>query len=328
MISTETVKHSRLGSRSAALGLLILAGAFLVGCNAAKSPSAGTLSASSANLNFGNVAVGSSKSMPLTLTNGSNQSASIQLSQVNISGSAFHASGVVPPVTLTPGQSVVLNVGFQPSAGGAANGSISIASTATNPLLTFSLSGTGVASGQLGLSPASMSFGSVNVGSNQSLPGTLTAGSVGVTVSSATWSGTGFSLSGLSFPVTLQAGQTVPFTVTFAPQSSGSASGAVSFLSNASNSPNHESWSGTGVQTVQHSVALNWNPDTSGVQGYYIYRGGQTGGPYTKISALQPGTTYTDTNVISAQTYYYVVTALGTNSVESGYSNEAVATIP
>ena len=37
---------------------------------------------------------------------------------------------------------------------------------------------------------------------------------------------------------------------------------------------------------------------------------------------------YTDSSLISGQTYFYVVTAMGTNSVESGYSNEAVATVP
>jgi fibronectin type 3 domain-containing protein len=54
----------------------------------------------------------------------------------------------------------------------------------------------------------------------------------------------------------------------------------------------------------------------------------QSGGPYTKISALQTGTSYSDTTVASGATYFYVVTALGTNSVESGYSNEAMATVP
>jgi hypothetical protein len=318
------------------LGFIAFAAMLLAACNATKlgsttasTPAAtGTLSASSSSLSFGNVAVGSSKSKSLTLSNSGSQSATFQVSQVSISGTAFRASGPTPPITLAAGQTVVLNVAFQPSAGGAVSGSLSIASTASNPLLTLPLSGTGLAPGQVGVSPASMSFGNVTVGNSQILAGSLSAGSAGVTVSSATWSGSGFSLSGLSFPVTLQAGQSVPFTVTFAPQTQGTATGSVSFLSNASNSPSTESWTGTGVQVVQHSVALSWNPDTSGVQGYYVYRGGQSGGPYNKISSLLPGTSYTDVNVISAQTYYYVVTALGTNSVESGYSNEAMATIP
>ncbi len=86
--------------------------------------------------------------------------------------------------------------------------------------------------------------------------------------------------------------------------------------------------SGIGCGGRSHSVSLSWNPEASRVKGYYVYRGEQTGGPYTKISSLLPGTTYTDTTVAAGQTYYYVVTALGTNSVESGYSNEAAASVP
>jgi hypothetical protein len=190
------------------------------------------------------------------------------------------------------------------------------------------LSGTGLASGQLAVSPASLIFPAVTVGSSQNQTGTLTAGASSITVSSANWNGTGFSLSGISFPLTIQAGQNVPFTVTFAPQAAGTVNGAVSFVSNASNSPASETLVGTGVQATQHSVALTWSPNTSTVQGYYVYRGAQTGGPYTKISTLQPGTSYSDINVMSGQTYYYAVTAVGTDSAESGYSNEAAAAIP
>jgi hypothetical protein len=182
--------------------------------------------------------------------------------------------------------------------------------------------------GQLAVSPASMNFGAINMGASKSQSGTLTAGSSAITVSSASWNGTGYSLGGITFPTTVAAGQSVPFTVTFTPQVAGNAPGTVSFLSSASNSPSVEQWIGSGTQTGQHNVALTWNADTSTVQGYYVYRGGQTGGPYSQISGLQAATNYRDSAVSSGQTYYYVVTALGTNSLESGYSNEAVADVP
>jgi Abnormal spindle-like microcephaly-assoc'd, ASPM-SPD-2-Hydin len=182
--------------------------------------------------------------------------------------------------------------------------------------------------GQLAVSPSTMNFGSINVGVSRSQSGTLTAGSSAITISSASWNGTGYSLGGITFPVSVPAGHSVPFTVTFAPQASGSAAGTVSFLSNATNSSVVQQWIGSGVQTGQHQVALTWNPDTSSVQGYYVYRGAQTGGPYSRISALQAGTAFNDSAVSSGQTYFYVVTALGTNSIESVYSNEAIANIP
>jgi len=40
-----------------------------------------------------------------------------------------------------------------------------------------------------------------------------------------------------------------------------------------------ENLTGTALQTAQHNVDLSWNPDASTVQGYYVYRGNQTGGP-------------------------------------------------
>ena len=315
--------------------ILAMATLFTVGCASAKmtsTPSSplveGSLSASDSALNFGNVQVGNSKTMSLTLTNTDTQSATVEISKITVSGTGFNASGVTLPLTLTAGQSVTLNISFQPSSAGTANGNLSVACTATNSTVTVALAGTGLGSGQLAVNPASLNFSGVTVGSSQSLKGTLSAGSSSVTVSSASWNGTGFSVSGISFPVTISAGQNVSFTVTFTPQTAGAVSGTVSFISNATNAPTSESLAGTGVQSTQHSVTLTWNPDASTVQGYYVYRGAQSGGPYTRISTLQPGTSYTDATVASATTYYYVVTALGANSVESGHSNQVVAMIP
>ena len=316
--------------------ILALTTLFSLGCAGTKmastSPSSptptGSLSSSNSTLNFGNVQLGSAKSMSLVLTNAGTMSATVQISQITASGSGFTVTGVTLPVDLATGQSVTLSVDFKPTSAGSTSGNVSIASTATNANISVGLSGAGLASGQLTVSPASMNFSGVTVGGSQNLKGTLSAGSSSITVSSASWNGAGFSLSGISFPVTIPAGQNVPFTVTFAPQTTGAVNGTVSFLSNASNSPTNETLGGTGVQATTHSVALNWDPDASTVQGYYVYRGGQTGGPYTKISPLQPGTSYVDGSVLSGQTYYYVVTALGTNSLESTYSNEAVALIP
>jgi fibronectin type 3 domain-containing protein len=91
-----------------------------------------------------------------------------------------------------------------------------------------------------------------------------------------------------------------------------------------------ESVSGTGIAAPQHRVNLNWAPSTSsGVAGYYVYRGPQQGGPYNPInSALDPNTTYTDNSVQAGQTYYYVVTAINSAGLQSGYSNQVQAVIP
>jgi uncharacterized protein YjbI with pentapeptide repeats len=78
-----------------------------------------------------------------------------------------------------------------------------------------------------------------------------------------------------------------------------------------------------------HWVDLSWTASVSQVIGYNVYRAGNSGGPYTKInSTLDPNTTYTDQNVQSGSTYYYVTTAVDAQNNESVYSNQAVATIP
>jgi hypothetical protein len=185
-------------------------------------------------------------------------------------------------------------------------------------------------SGLLTVTPTTMSFGNVAVGGNSSLKGTLTANGADVTVSTAAWSGEGYSVSGISFPVTIPAGQSASFTVTFAPQAAGAAAGSITFDSNASDSTAAESLSGTGTsQTSSHTVGLSWNASTSTVAGYNVYRGTQSGGPYTKLnSSTMSSTTYTDSSVQSGTTYYYVATSVDANNVESGYSNQVTAIIP
>ncbi len=88
----------------------------------------------------------------------------------------------------------------------------------------------------------------------------------------------------------------------------------------------------SGVQQplpVSHSVALAWDPSTSAVVGYNVYRGAQMGGPYTKLNgSLILGTVYTDSTVQAGQTYFYVATAVDPNGVESEFSNEIPVTIP
>jgi fibronectin type 3 domain-containing protein len=136
-----------------------------------------------------------------------------------------------------------------------------------------------------------------------------------------------FSLSGLTFPLTIAAGQSIPFTLTFTPQTSGSASAIDSFTSNASNST-AETLTGTGAAPPQHSVDLSWTGTSTDV-GYNVYRGSQSGGPYAKInSALNASTTYIDSSVQAGQIYYYVTTAVDSSGAESSYSNQFQASVP
>jgi Abnormal spindle-like microcephaly-assoc'd, ASPM-SPD-2-Hydin len=287
-----------------------------------------TLSANPTSLSFGSVPTGSSQTISETLTNSGGSA--LTISQITTSGTGFSFSGVNPPITLNPGQNLTFSATFMPTTVGSITGMLSVTSTASNPSLSLALSGSGVTTGVLAVSPASVSFGSVTVGKSVSQTGTLTASNAPVTVSSIWANSSEFTVSGISVPTTIAAGSSATFNVVFAPQASGTASASLGFVSNSSNTPTLQTLSGTGVAPVQHSVALTWNPSTSSnVTGYNLYRGSVSGGPYTKLnSALNPGTSDTDTAVQSGQTYYYVVTAVDSSGSESLFSNQVQATIP
>ena len=289
--------------------------------------SAGALTPAAASISYGSVQVGNSIARPATLTN--TGTADVTISQASVSGAGFSISGLVPPVTLTPGQSYTFQTAFAPNAAGSVNGAITVASNASNTTVDISLSGTATASGLLTLSPASLNFGSVVVGQNKSMSATLGASGSSVTLSSATASSPEFTMGGLSFPYTIAAGQSAQVNITFKPQSSGSASGSISFNSNASTTPMTETLLGTGTAAVQHRVDLSWNGSTSTVTGYNVYRGSQAGGPYSKINSLpNAGTNYSDSSVQAGQVYFYVTTAVDSTGSESLHSNEVSASVP
>jgi fibronectin type 3 domain-containing protein len=130
-------------------------------------------------------------------------------------------------------------------------------------------------------------------------------------------------LSGITLPITISAGQSVPFTVTFTPNAPGTASGTLTFSSNASSSPTVQTLSGTG----QPWVGLSWQA-SNGAVSYNVYRKLTTDQNYTQINSGDGATTYTDNNVSAGTTYNYVVTAVNSESQESSYSNMAPATVP
>ncbi len=294
--------------------------------NSSGNSGVGQLAANPTSLQFGLNATNSTKTLSQTLNNVG--SAALTISQISATGAGYSFSGINPPVTLSPGQAATFSVEFAPQSSGAATGSLSVASNASNSTLSIALSGTGSSPGQLGVSPATVNFGNVVVGNSQSQTAALSASSGPVTVSSATMSGSEFSLSGLSLPLTIAVGTSVPFTLTFSPQASGSTSGTLTFTGSASNSGLVQTLTGTGTSATQRSVSLNWTASTSSNVTYNVYRGTTTGGPYpTQIDSGLPGTTATDSTVVSGQTYYYVVTAENSNG-ESGYSNQATAVIP
>jgi hypothetical protein len=274
--------------------------------------------------------VGSNSTQPLIITN--TGTATLTITQVNETGSAFKVSGFTLPINVNVGQQASITVAFLPTAVGAVAGNISIVSNAPTSPTSVTLNGTGIgATLTLSVNPTSLSFGNITTATS-SAPQTVTISNTGnssVTISQVTLTGAGYSMTGGNAPVTLSPSQNLILTVMFSPTVVGSVSGSISIVSNASVSPGPITLTGTGVAPVQHSVTLTWTASTSTVAGYNVYRGTTSGGPYTKISSsLITTLAYTDTTVQSGTTYFYVATSVDSSGDESVNSNEVSAPIP
>jgi hypothetical protein len=164
---------------------------------------------------------------------------------------------LVVPYKISAGAYLTLSVKFAPTSSGLSSGYVLFTSNSSNGSTEYSVSGTGVtAAGTVATTPASVSFGTVVNGTTNSQTVQLkNTGTASTTISSATVSGTGFKLSGISLPLTLSAGQTSNFTVGFNPAASGSVTGSVIIKSNATNPTYTMALSGTGA-TATRTISL------------------------------------------------------------------------
>jgi hypothetical protein len=193
------------------------------------------------------------------------------------------------------------------------------------------------ATAQIAVAPNPLNFGQVALGTTTTQDITITnLGTADVAILSASLDGLGYRLNALSIPFTVFAGHSLNVPITFAPSSSGTVTGSVSFVRADTNTAVTVAVSRQAVSVVSggatvapaHQAVVSWTASTSVVGGDNVYRGGQTGGPYTKVNAsLVSGFSYSDSAVTGGQTYFNVVTAVA-ETLESGYSAEAMAVIP
>jgi len=281
------------------------------------------------NDHYGRVEIGTSIRRYLVLKN--TGSRALRIKSKSVTGAAFTLGDFAVPVTVAAGSSIKLPVIFSPVALGKNYGNVTINSSAQNRQLRIDVHGVGVnaTSPHLSVSPASLDFGTVTVGSSAKLPLTLSATNAPVTISGARSDSSEFALSGLTVPLTIASGRSVQINVKFAPTAGGAATGKLTFLSNADNSPTLESLAGQGQAAGSHRTDLSWNASGDPVIGYNVYRGGKHGGPYSQInSALDSSASYSDSSVSAGATYYYVVTSVSADDLESTYSNEVKVLIP
>lgn len=283
---------------------------------------------------FGDVPLGTKDTETITVKN--EGVGTLAVYSITTSGKGVSISGITAPMSIAAGAEAHFTVAFLPEAAGSVSGSIAVKTSGPAGGFTISVSGTGLAASRvLTISPTSVAFGDVDLGSSATHEISLkNTGNSDIAVSSESIKGTGLSETGMGGAVTLTPGQSATLTVEFAPQSAGAVSGGVTIASNASNGTSITvPVTGTGVSTstpASKVVTLSWKASpSSGVVGYYVYRGSTSGGPYTKlVSSPIAETSYSDSTVTAGDEYYYVVAAVTSNGTESSYSNQAAISVP
>ncbi len=189
--------------------------------------------------------------------------------------------------------------------------------------------------------PSSIAFGDV-VTSSASAPVTVSlinSGSMSYSISAISVGGTNsadFAITGTgncSTSTVLAPLQSCPLQVTYTPSGTSTESAYIQITDNATGSPRKLTLGGSGI-TSAHFMALTWTASASpSVVGYNVYRGSQSGGPFTLLTPTPiSGTSYNDSAVTHLATYFYVVTSVGTNPpyspTESLNSSVVTGTIP
>jgi Abnormal spindle-like microcephaly-assoc'd, ASPM-SPD-2-Hydin len=187
----------------------------------------------------------------VTLKNGG--TSTLTFSSIGITGtnSSDFAQSNTCGTSLAAGASCTISVTFTPAAAQTFTGFVTMNDNAVGSPHNIGLIGTGIA-GTVSLSPASMNFGKVNVGTTSaSKSATLTnTGTIAVAISSIAIMGTDpadFAETN-DCPSSLNAGAKCTITVTFAPQVTGGLSASVTVTDNATGSPQTIALTGSGVR--------------------------------------------------------------------------------
>jgi len=142
------------------------------------------------------------------------------------------------PLSIAPGQATTLSVTYQPTAEGTDSGCLAISSNdAASPVVNLGVGGTGVAQAvpAVALSPTSLDFGTVTVGSSASRTASVQntgTGPLSVTgISLCAGTSPEFTWSP-SAPLTVAAGQSATLTVTYRPTEAGTDTGCVAVATN------------------------------------------------------------------------------------------------
>ncbi|MBK8946653.1 MAG: choice-of-anchor D domain-containing protein [Ignavibacteriae bacterium] len=198
-------------------------------------------SSSPASLNFNGVAVGNTSDLSLTVNNTSPTQA-LDITQINLP-----AGYSINPTTanIAASGSQAFTVTFAPTAAQTYSGNIEFISSSTD---LVAVTGFGQVPGAtFSANPSSLSFGSVAVGSFSNVNITITnqGASNPMIMSNVTSDNPSFTVTG-NVTATIAPGASEVYTVRFSPTAGGNSNANISFVSDATSSPNVITASGSG----------------------------------------------------------------------------------
>jgi len=249
----------------------------------------------------------------------------------NVSGTGAFSNNVTWSAT---GGTITSSGVFTPSGAGTGTCTATSAQSGYSNVsgqATINVTGSGTAT--LNVNATTIAFGTVNLNTPATQSVTLTStGATAVTISGASVTGTGFSISGATFPLTLNPNQTAQLFVVFDPNVAGSATGQLKISSNSSSGATTVvSLTGSG-QSIPYQVNLSWNAPASSpdpVTGYNVLRAPTGTTTYQQLNTSTiAATNYVDGSVQNGTTYDYVVQSVDAAGTSSVPSNTYTAAIP
>jgi hypothetical protein len=275
----------------------------------------------------GNVRVGSNADAPALVIRNTGD-ASMTVTALNLTGamaSDFTVTGSTPvvPATIPPGDSMVVQIRFQPSARGARSATLSIVSNAlTSPVATVMLQGNGM-QGELSANPQTIDFGDLLVGTPRlhklvfSNPGSAPLKITGINISGNSSSAFTLSPAG-TFPITIQPGDSISLDLTFLPTSATAFAGMVTVANDGPTPSFVVAISGRGITPglalSRSSYSFGTVPVNTSRQGSFFVMNTGTA-PLTGVTVQIAGSNAFD------------VSPAGPFSVQPGDSTEVIVTL-
>jgi Abnormal spindle-like microcephaly-assoc'd, ASPM-SPD-2-Hydin len=243
-------------------------------------------------LRFANVVVGQTETLLVVATN--HGESKVTISGLSANNSAFEISQPTLPVVLNPGESLAVTVTFAPTTKGWIGGAINLVSNATNRVLHLPIAGAGVIREGVTVSPRSLAFGDVAVGTSAKLPIVLTNTDWWtVTLSSLQMVGGEFWVSGATFPLTLAPRQQLKLDVIFEPQAVGPVGGSTFVIGPTLNIPLTGIGVSSGPQLSITPAALNFGDVAVGTTEKRTLELNATGGSVTISSVSSSSSQFT-----------------------------------